>query len=114
MPAAVEERLEPDLGIAPADVQSADPFGSVELVCRQAQQIDASAWTSSGILPTAWAASVWKTTPRSWQSRPISAIGLIVPTSLLAAMIETSTVRSVRASATASADTPPYRRKERS
>ena len=36
--------------------------------------------------------------PRSWQSRPISAIGLIVPTSLLAAMIETRTVRSVSAS----------------
>ena len=46
--------------------------------------------------------------PRSWQSRPISAIGLIVPTSLLAAMIETRTVRSVSASATASAETRPY------
>ena len=68
----------------------------------------ASDWTSSGILPTAWAASVWKTTPRSWQNRPISAIGLIVPTSLLAAMIETSTVRSVIASATAWAETRPY------
>ena len=51
---------------------------------------------------------MWKTTPRSWQSRPISAIGLIVPTSLLAAMIDTRTVRSVRASATASAETRPY------
>ena len=66
-----------------------------------------SAVTSIGILPTAWAASVWKTTPRSWQSRPISAIGLSVPTSLLAAMIETSTVFGVIASATASGDTRP-------
>ncbi len=40
MPAAVEERLKPDLGIAPADVKSADPFGPVDFVCGQAEQID--------------------------------------------------------------------------
>ena len=56
-----------------------------------------SSRTSSGTLPTACVASVWKTIPRVRQSRPISATGLIVPTSLLAAITETRTVRSVSA-----------------
>ena len=99
MAAAVEQRREPDLGIAAADVQGADPFGAVDFVSGKAQQIDRAGLDVDGTLPTAWAASVWKTMPRSWQSRPISAIGLSVPTSLLAAMTETRTVRSVRAAA---------------
>ena len=35
-----------------------------------------SACTSTGILPTAWTASVWKRTPFSWQILPISRDGL--------------------------------------
>src|SRR5438045_624301 len=38
--AAVKERLEPHLGIAATDIQGADPLGSVELVRREAEQVD--------------------------------------------------------------------------
>ena len=51
--------------------------------------------TSIGSLPTPWTASLWKRTPRSREILPISAIGWIVPISLLANMIETRTVLSV-------------------
>ena len=86
----------------------ADPLRAVDLVGREAEQVDRRrpgrragpcrrpGWRRCG-----------RRRPRSWQSRPISAIGLIVPTSLFAAMTETRTVRSVSASATASAETRP-------
>ena len=63
--------------------------------------------TSSGILPAACAASVWKRTPACLETLPISAIGFTVPTSLLAAMMLTSAVRGVMARATASGETRP-------
>ena len=53
-----------------------------------------SVMTLTGILPTAWTASVWKITPFSWQSAPISLIGWTTPISLLAYMIETRMVWS--------------------
>ena len=40
VPPAVDERFEPDLGIAAANVKSADPFGTVNLVRGQAEQVD--------------------------------------------------------------------------
>ncbi len=52
------------------------------------------ACTSTGTLPTACTASVWKRTPFSWQILPISAIGWMTPISLLANMIETRIVFS--------------------
>ena len=48
--------------------------------------------TSMGTLPNACVASVWKMMPFSLQMAPISAIGWIVPISLLANMIETKIV----------------------
>jgi hypothetical protein len=53
-----------------------------------------SAFTSSGTLPAACAASVWKNTPRRLHSAPISASGCTTPISLLMAMIDTSAVSS--------------------
>ena len=38
--AAVQQRLEPHLRVATADVQCADPLGAVEFVRRDAQEID--------------------------------------------------------------------------
>ena len=63
--------------------------------------------TLVGIRPTACTASLWKGTPRSRQSAPISATGWIVPTSLLAAMTETRTVSGRIAAATSAAATIP-------
>ena len=57
--------------------------------------------TSTGILPTAWVASVWKTMPCSLASLPISAMGWIVPISLLANMTEIRMVLSVIAALSA-------------
>ena len=51
--------------------------------------------TSSGILPAACAASVWKKAFFSRQILPISASGWMTPISLFTAMIETTTVLSV-------------------
>ena len=63
--------------------------------------------TSTGSLPTPWVASLWKRTPFSRATLPISAMGLMVPISLLANMIETSTVLSVIARRTSSGSTRP-------
>jgi hypothetical protein len=54
-----------------------------------------SLFTSTGTLPMACTASVWKSTPRSRQSLPISAMGCITPISLLAYMMVTRMVLSV-------------------
>ncbi len=53
-----------------------------------------SALTSSGTLPMACAASVWKKIFLLRQSAPISASGCRTPISLLMAMMETSAVSS--------------------
>ena len=50
--------------------------------------------TLKGTLPTDCTASVWNSTPRSWQSWPISRTGCSTPISLLAPMIETRIVLS--------------------
>ncbi len=46
-----------------------------------------SSMTLNGTLPTACTASVWNSTPRSWQSSPISRMGCSTPISLLAGMM---------------------------
>jgi hypothetical protein len=63
--------------------------------------------TSIGTLPAACAASVWNSTPRSRVIAPISASGCTTPISLLAAMTDTSTVRSVIASRSSSSRMKP-------
>ncbi len=63
--------------------------------------------TSTGIFPTAWVASVWKMIPFSLASLPISAIGWIVPISLLANITEIRIVLSVIALRTSSTSTSP-------
>ncbi len=65
--------------------------------------------TSTGILPTAWVASVWKMIPFSLASLPSSATGWIVPISLLASITEIRMVLSVSAARTASTSTRPSR-----
>src|ERR1019366_726201 len=77
------------------------PFGPHSLCAEKDTRSRPKACTSSGILPSAWAASVWNRTPRSLQTRAISPTGLSVPISLFAAITETRTVRSVSASAPA-------------
>src|SRR6266568_4912009 len=49
----------------------------------------------TGILPTAWVASVWKMIPFSFASFPIAAMSWIVPISLFANMTEMRIVLSV-------------------
>jgi len=63
--------------------------------------------TMSGTRPAAPTASTWNGTPRARARRPISRTGWTVPISPLAAMIETSTVSSRMARATASGSTRP-------
>ena len=58
--------------------------------------------TSSGILPAACAASVWKKILRARQNAPISAIGWITPISLFTAITETSIVSSPTAASRSS------------
>ena len=64
--------------------------------------------TSSGILPTACAASVWKKAFFSRQILPISASGWMTPISLFTAMTETTTVLSVTAARSASRSIRPF------
>lgn len=65
------------------------------------------AFTSMGRWPTAWTASVWKGTPRSRHRAPISAMGWMVPISLLANMTDTRAVSSRMAAATSDTLTTP-------
>src|SRR2546429_461576 len=71
------------------------PFGPYILCADMERRSMFIASTSTGSLPTPWVASLWKRTPFSRATLPISAMGLMVPISLLANMIETSTVLSV-------------------
>jgi len=54
-----------DAWVAAANVECADSFGAVDLVAGDAHEIDVSVMTLTGILPTAWTASQWKSTPFS-------------------------------------------------
>ena len=83
------------------------PLGPYILWAVHDRRSTPSAATSSGILPTACAASVWRMTLCSRVIRPISASGWIVPTSLFAAITLTSTVSGVIALRTASGSTRP-------
>ncbi len=62
---------------------------------------------SSGVLPTACTASVWKSTPRRWAIPANSAIGWIVPVTLLAAMTETKHVSGRMAVSRSAGSTSP-------
>ena len=53
-------------------VERADALRPVELVRAEREQVDAQRATSSGSLPTACAASLCSSTPRSRQTRPIA------------------------------------------
>ena len=83
------------------------PFGPYILCADMDSRSMCIASTSTGSFPTPCVASVWKRTPFSRAILPISPIGLIVPTSLFAYMIETRTVSSVIARRTASGSTMP-------
>ena len=63
--------------------------------------------TSTGTLPAAWVASVWKMIPFSLASLPIAAMSWIVPTSLLANITEMRIVLSVIAPRSVSRSTSP-------
>src|SRR6266704_1787693 len=71
------------------------PFGPYILCADIDSRSMFIASTSTGSLPTPWVASVWKRTPFSRVTLPISPMGLIVPISLLAYITDTSTVLSV-------------------
>ena len=64
--------------------------------------------TSMGTWPTAWTASVWNQIPFSRQSLPIWGMGWRVPISLLAYMMVTRPVSSVRAASSSSTRTMPF------
>ena len=66
------------------------------------------AFTSIATCPAACTASVWNRTPAAWQTAPISAMGWMVPISLLANMIVTRHVSSRMASLTCCAVTRPF------
>ena len=69
-----------------------------------------SSFTLTGTLPTAWAASVWNSTPRSrGRCAPISRTGCNTPISLLAYMTLTRMVLSVMAARSASRSSRPSR-----
>ncbi len=70
------------------------PFGPYSLWEEIDSKSTPNSWTSMGTFPTACTASVWNTTPCSWQSFVISPIGWIVPTSLFPNIIETILVFS--------------------
>ena len=97
MAAAVDLLGDLDARVAAADVERADTLGAVDLVAGEREDVDVVGVTLTGILPTAWTASVWKRTPFSWQSSPISRMGWMTPISLLAYMMETRMVCCLRA-----------------
>ena len=85
------------------------PCGPPSLCAERLTRSACQAFTSIGACAANWTASTWNFAACPRTISPISAIGWIVPTSLLAAITLTSVVRSVRASATASGSTRPDR-----
>ena len=83
------------------------PFGPYSLWAERERRSTCHSLTSIGRNGAAWTASTWNATRRARQTELISEIGCIVPTSLLAAITLTSTVRSVMADSTASGSTKP-------
>ena len=65
------------------------------------------ALTSTGILPTAWAASVWKKVLFSRHKAPISAMGWMTPISLLTVMMLTRAVSGRMAALSSSREMSP-------
>jgi hypothetical protein len=93
-PPAVDERLEFELAVLFADVERADPLGTVHLVGGDGHQVDGNLVDVERNLPSACTASQWNTTPRSRAINPISRTGCSTPISLLAAMTEMRIVLS--------------------
>ena len=71
--AAVDDGGDLHPRILAADVQRANALRAVHLMSGDRHEVDEFClFTSMGILPTAWVASVWKIMPRSRHSLPIS------------------------------------------
>ena len=83
------------------------PFGPLNLCADSDSRSTPSARTSTGIFATDCTASVWNSAPRACAMRASSAIGWIVPISLLACITETIAVLSVSAASSASGATMP-------
>ena len=83
------------------------PFGPWNLCAERDSRSMLCACTSMGRCPAACTASVWKGTPCSRQTAPISAMGRIEPISLLAYMTVTRQVSGRSAAATCAAVTVP-------
>ncbi len=92
----------------PSRMKSAPtPFGAWNLCPAIVSRSTPSSSTRVGILPTDCAASVWKRTPYSCAIAAHSAMGWIVPVSLLACMMVTSTVSLLIARRRSSGSTSP-------
>ena len=96
LPAAGEQRRQAHPRPA-AHEQRADALRPVELVAGERQQVDASAVTSSGILPAACAASVWNSAPAPAPAPPRAAMSCTTPVSLFTAITLTSSVGTASA-----------------
>ena len=83
------------------------PFGPYSLCPDSDSRSIPSRCMSSGTQLAACTASVWNSTPCVWATRAISRTGCKVPTTLLAAMIDTSRVSRSISAATASGSTIP-------
>ena len=108
MPAAVDQGGEPDLRVAPPDVQRPDAFRRVNLMAAEAEQVDRDPRHVDRDLADGLRGVGVEDDPALVAEPADLGHGLIVPTSLLAAMTETRTVRSVSAASMASADTIPH------
>jgi len=102
----MEQRHEAHPRAAP-DIERADALRAIQLWADRLIKSIPIVSTSSGILPAACAASLWNQAPLAWASAAISASGWMTPISLFTAMIETSAVRSVIASASRSSSIRP-------
>ena len=84
------------------------PFGPWNLWPDRESMSILSSLTFTGTCPIAWTASVWKTTPFSLHTAPISLMGWTVPISLFAYMMVTRAVSSRIAALTWSGVTIPF------
>mmetsp|Transcript_15342 Transcript_15342/g.50145 ORF Transcript_15342/g.50145 Transcript_15342/m.50145 type:complete len:228 (+) Transcript_15342:1352-2035(+) len=90
--------------------RAATPFGAPNLCPTRVKASTPRLFTSTGILPTAWAASAWTTTKGSlaFTASTIAFTSTTLPTSLFASITDTTAVSPGRtASATSAAETKP-------
>ena len=94
----------------PRRIQSAPvPLGPPNLWPDSESRSAPRASTSTAILPTVWTASVWNTAPASCATSASSAMGWMVPISLLACITDTRAVCAVSAWRSASGLITPSR-----